>query len=250
MTASFKQRLTAGDLLVGTIVTLASTEMMEIFCRAGFDWLFVDLEHSALSIRDAQLLLQTAEAGFPCLVRVPASDAVWIKKALDIGAAGIVVPQVLTAEHARQAVAHCKYPPQGIRSVGIARAHGYGAGFADYVHSANDEVVTVVQIEHIDAVANIAEIVAVPGIDCLFVGPYDLSASMGKLGQVADPDVQRAISTVRQQAMRAGIPLGIFGATAEAVQPFVQSGYTLIAVGIDTLLVTAAAKEIIESVNS
>jgi 2-dehydro-3-deoxyglucarate aldolase/4-hydroxy-2-oxoheptanedioate aldolase len=247
MPISLKQRLQAGDLLVGTIVTLASTEMIEIFCQAGFDWLFVDLEHSALSIRDAQLLLQAADATVPCLVRIPASDAVWIKKALDIGAAGIIAPQVLTAEHARQAVAACRYPPQGVRSVGIARAHGYGAGFADYVASANDEVVTVLQIEHIEAVANMTEIVAVPGIDCLFVGPYDLSASMGKLGQVGDPDVQRAIATVRQHARQAGIPLGIFGATAEAVRPFIQCGYTLLAVGIDTLLVTAAAQGIVKN---
>ncbi len=250
MPLSFKQRLKAGGPLVGTVVTLASTEMMEIFCRAGFDWLFLDLEHSALSIRDAQLLLQAADRTVACLVRVPASDAVWIKKALDIGAAGIIVPQVLTAEHARQAVAACRYPPRGVRSVGIARAHGYGAGFADYVASANARIVTVVQIEHIDAVANIADILSVPGIDCLFVGPYDLSASMGKLGQVSDPDVQQAMSTVRQHAMRAGIPLGIFGATVEAVQPFVDRGYTLIAVGIDTLMMTAAARGIVKSVKA
>ncbi len=244
MHPSFKNRLTRGDRLVGTIVTLPATEVAEIFCLSGFDWLFVDLEHSALSLREAQRILQTAAPAVPCAIRIPANKEVWIKRALDSGAAGIIVPQVQTAADARRAVRLGKYPPTGARSVGIARAQGYGVNFQEYVDSANDEIAVIIQIEHIDAVARIEEIAKVPGIDCVFVGPYDLSASMGKTGQVNDPEVQAAISRVRDCVARADIPLGAFGATADTIQPYIESGYTLLAVGIDTLLIGSAARKI------
>ena len=245
MTDSFKNKLARGDLLVGTIITLPSTEIAEIFCQSGFDWLFVDLEHSALDIKDAQLILQSVAPIIPCLIRVPSNDEVLIKKALDIGTSGIIIPQVRTIEDAKRAVQLCKYPPRGVRSVGIARAQGYGEKFQEYVVSANDETAVIIQIEHIDAVDNIENILKVSGIDCLFVGPYDLSASMGKIGLTTDPDVQNAISQVKKCAEQAKIPLGIFGATADAVKPYIQSGYTLIAVCIDTLLFGKAIKEMV-----
>lgn len=244
MNAHFKKKLIQGDLLRGTIITLSSTEIVEIFSQAGLDWLFIDLEHSALSISDAKILLQVAGNRIPCLLRVPSNNDTWIKKALDIGPSGIIVPQVHSAEDVKRAVQFCKYPPEGTRSVGIARAQGYGAKFQDYVASANDATSVIIQIEHIDAVANIEKIITVPGIDCLFIGPYDLSASMGKIGLTTDPDVQLAISKVARAAEQAQIPLGIFGATAEAVDPYIQSGYTLIAIGIDSMLIANAAEGI------
>ena len=243
MSASFKKKLGEKDLLLGTILTLPSPEIVEIVCQAGIDWLFIDLEHSVLSFREAQRMLQVAGPEIPGLIRVPSHDDVWIKKALDIGAAGIIVPQVNTAADAKRAVQFCKYPPEGSRSVGIARAQGYGDKFQDYVASANQDITVIVQVEHIDAVANIEKILAVPGIDGLFVGPYDLSASMGKTGLTGDPDVQAAIAKVKKAATRANLPLGIFGPTAETVQPYIQDGYTLIAVGIDTMLVGKAFKD-------
>ena len=243
MSASFKKKLGEKDLLLGTILTLPSPEIVEIVCQAGIDWLFIDLEHSVLSFREAQRMLQVAGPEIPGLIRVPSHDDVWIKKALDIGAAGIIVPQVNTAADAKRAVQFCKYPPEGSRSVGIARAQGYGDKFQDYVASANQDITVIVQVEHIDAVANIEKILAVPGIDGLFVGPYDLSASMGKTGLTADPEVQAAISKVKNAASQKNLPLGIFGPTAEAVHPYIRDGYTLIAVGIDTMLIGKAVKE-------
>ncbi len=243
MNASFKKKLIEKELLLGTILTLPSLEIVEIVCQAGLDWLFIDLEHSTLNIRDAQLMMQVAGPETPGLIRVPVNDETWIKKALDTGAAGIIVPQVKTAADVQCAVEFCKYPPKGLRSVGIARAQGYGEKFQDYVASANHDIAVVIQIEHIDAVANIEEILAVPGIDCLFVGPYDLSASMGKTGRTTAPEVQAAISKVKQAATRANMPLGIFGPAAEAVNSYIQDGYTLIAVGIDTMLLGKAVKE-------
>jgi len=243
MNDHFKTKLVRGDLLVGTIITLPSPEIAEILSRSGFHWIFVDLEHSTLGIRDAQRILQAASST-PCVIRVPSNDEVWIKKALDTGPAGIMIPQVRSAADAAQAVRFCKYPPFGQRSVGIARAHGYGAHFETYVATANEGTAVIVQIEHIDAVDRIQEILGVAGIDGLFIGPYDLSASMGKTGQVDEPSVRKAIARVRRAAKQAGMPLGIFGATVEAVEPYIENGYTLVAVGMDTLLIGKAAGSI------
>ena len=249
MASSFRQQLAQRQRLVGTLITLPSLEISEILSSSGFDWLFVDLEHSAMSVKDAQAILQAAHANAACVVRVPTNDEVWFKKCLDIGADGIIVPLIKTAEAAADAVRCCKYPPEGTRSVGIGRAHGYGPNFQGYVSSANEEIAVILQIEHIDAVNNIDAIVNVPGIDALFVGPYDLSASMGKMGQVADPDVLDAIQKVKACADQANIPLGIFGATVDAVTPYIEAGYTLIAVSIDTMLLGGAAKEITDALS-
>jgi 2-dehydro-3-deoxyglucarate aldolase/4-hydroxy-2-oxoheptanedioate aldolase len=241
---NFKQKLARGELLVGSIITLPSPDIAEIFCEAGFDWLFIDLEHSVMGVKEAQVLLQAASPQTACLVRVPSIDEVWIKKALDIGSAGLIIPQVKTAEQVARVVQLCKFPPQGVRSVGIARAHGYGQKFHEYVAAANEQTVIVIQIEHIQAVENIDAILSVPGIDCLFVGPYDLSASMGKTGLTTDPEVQNAIEQVKQAAQQAHVPLGFFGTTTSAVQPYIQDGYRLIAVGMDASLLGNAAREI------
>ena len=250
MDSTFKHKLVQKDLLIGTIVTLAATEIAEIYSQCNFDWLFLDLEHSSLTIKDAQNILQTVTPKTPCLIRVPTVDEIWIKKALDIGATGIIMPQIQTAEAATLAVQLSKYPPEGIRSVGISRAQVYGSKFETYMTTANTQIAVIIQIEHINAVHNIENILRVPGIDGIFIGPYDLSASMGKTGQVTDPEVQKAISVVRKQALAANIPLGIFAASAEAATPFIENGYTLIAVGIDTMLIVNTAQEIINQLKS
>jgi len=246
MNVSFRNKLTRGELLIGTIITLPSPEITEIYCHSGFDWLFVDLEHSALSIKDAQVILQSATPQVSCVIRVPSLNEIWIKKALDIGPSGVIIPNVQTAEEAKLVVQLCKYPPEGVRSVGTSRASGYGKNFQEYVATANEETAVIIQIEHRDAVSNIEDIIKVSGIDCLFVGPYDLSASMGKIGLTTDPEVQNSIMKVKKCAEQEKIPLGIFGATADAVLPWIQSGFKLITVGADTLLIGQAAKNIID----
>lgn len=245
MDSKFRQALKDRKLLVGTIQSLPTPETAEIFASAGLDWLFLELEHGVMSLGEAQTVVQ-ASSQMPVVIRVPLIDEVWIKKALDIGPAGIIIPQVQTADEAKRVMELCKYPPAGKRTVGIARAQGYGAKFQEYVSNANEHTAVILMIEHINAVKNIADIIDVPGIDCLFIGPYDLSASMNKAGQTMDPDVQRAIAQVKEQAERADIPLGIFEATSEAVKPYIQNGYTLIAVSVDALMLGKAAKEIIE----
>ena len=158
MNSDFREKLLQGDVLVGTLITLASAEVAEILAAVGFDWLFVDTEHSAFNAYGAQRVLQAAGRNCPCVVRVPANDDVWIKKALDIGASGIIAPQVNTAADAEAIVRMCKYPPDGTRGVGIGRAHTYGLAFNEYMARANDEIAVILQAETHQALNNISEI--------------------------------------------------------------------------------------------
>jgi 2-keto-3-deoxy-L-rhamnonate aldolase RhmA len=248
MTISLRARLQAGELLVGTVVSVTAPEVAEILAGCGFDWLFIDGEHGPLSFHEAQMLLQAA-GNCPCLVRVPAGEEAWIKKALDIGADGVIVPQVHTAEQAEQIVRLCKYPPEGNRGVGVARAHGYGARFEDYVTQANEQLAVVVQAESEVAVKNIRAIASIPGIDAVLVGPYDLSASLGRMGQVSHPEVRTAIDTIAENCEAAGVRLGVFGASAEAVQPYIDAGFTLVAVAMDTMFLAQAASEALDNLS-
>lgn len=244
MADTIRDRLRNGETLVGTMVTMASTDVVEIMIDAGFDWLFLDGEHGPLETADLRQLLVAAGDRVGCLIRIPASSETPIKKALDLGAAGIIAPQVNTAEAARQVVAWCRYPPEGSRGIGLARAHGFGNRFHDYVTTANERLAVVVQIEHRDAVANLESIVAVPGIDCLLLGPYDLSASFGCTGQLDHPDVRAAIDHVETVCRENAMPLGSFGLTAEAVQPCIDRGGQLVCVGVDTVMLSAAARSL------
>ena len=226
----FADRLRSGERLIGTLVSVPSPELVEALSLTGLDWLFIDMEHGGFDRSDVVRALQAIRQPCAGIVRVPAAEEAWLKGALDSGADGIIVPHVNSAGAAREIVAHCKYPPLGSRSVGIARAHGYGQRFSEAMQTANSSVALIAQVEHIDAVRHIDDLVAVEGLDALFVGPYDLSASMGMVGQPSHPDVLTAIQRVTDTC-RERKPLGIFGATPEAVKPFVGAGYTLLAAG-------------------
>lgn len=247
---SFRRRLRERDRLLGTLVSLPSPEVAEILAAAGFDWLFLDGEHGALDYLMAQRMIQAVGDRCPCLLRVPLGEEIEVKKALDIGAAGVIVPQVNSAEQAARIVRWCRYPPAGTRGVGIARAHGYGGYFGDYLQRANDEVSVVVQVEHIDAVGNVESIVDVPGIDAVFVGPYDLSASMGLTGQVGHGAVAAAIATVRDACLRRRMPLGIFGLDPQAMGSHLAQGFSLIAAGCDSAYILAGAREVLAQLRS
>ena len=247
MNSNFCSGLKNGNLLIGTLITMPVPEVAEIMIEVGFDWLFVDTEHAPFNAKDALKILQTVGNRCPCAVRIPANDEVWIKKALDIGADGIIAPQVNSADEAEQIVRLCKYPPRGVRSVGIGRAHKYGLGFKEYVEKANDGVAVILQAENTNALKNISEIVRVPGVDAIFIGPYDLSASMGKMGKVTDPDVRNAIATIAECCRNAGRCVGIFVDTAETAVGFIRQGFTLIAVSTDGLYMALGAKKTLNS---
>jgi 2-dehydro-3-deoxyglucarate aldolase len=247
MKETFRSRIKKQEMLIGSLLTLPSPEAAEILAMTGLDWLFIDLEHSTMGVREAQAILQAVAGKVDCLLRLPLNDEIWIKKALDTGAAGIIIPQVNTAEEARRAVQLSRYPPQGSRSVGLARSHGYGMKFQEYLERANEEVVVVIQAEHFLAVQNIEALTAVDGVDAILVGPYDLSASMGLMGQVDHPQVQAAIGQVRRICQERGIPLGIFATTTQRASHFLSQGFNLLAIGSDALFLSQAASGTVQS---
>lgn len=237
-----------GDTLIGTLITIPAPEVAEIMAEIGYDWLFIDTEHSSFNAQSAQGILQAVDHRCPCVIRIPTNDEVWIKKALDIGAAGIIAPGVNSADEAERIVRMCKYPPRGSRGVGIGRAHGYGLTFKKYVAAANDEIAVILQAENINAVENIAEIVRVPDVDAVLIGPYDLSASMGKMGRINDAEVQAAIASVTECCREAGRPLGIYADSAESAAPFIKQGYTLIAISTDCLHMVQGARATLKAI--
>jgi 2-keto-3-deoxy-L-rhamnonate aldolase RhmA len=239
---NLKTRLRNGDLLIGVLVTIPSTDVADIMSLAGFDYLWLDAEHGPADFVHVQMMVQAAGGRCPCLMRVPENKEVWIKKALDTGCHGVVVPQIKTAAEARQAVEWCLYPPAGQRSVGITRAHDYGMSFQDYVGTANEELAIVLQVEHAQGVHNIESIVHVPGIDAILVGPFDLSGSLNLLGQITHPQVQAAIDGVRRACQAARVPTGIFAVDAPSARSWIEKGFSLIALNTDASFLWKSAK--------
>jgi 2-keto-3-deoxy-L-rhamnonate aldolase RhmA len=224
--------------MAGTLLSIGAPQVAEIIASSGFDWVLIDMEHTALSLESVQNALQVMGDRILKIVRVPGNDELWIKRVLDTGCDGILVPMVNTATDAAKVVQYSKYPLAGRRSVGLSRAHSYGPGFSDYVANANKELVVMIQIEHKDAVSNIDEILAVGGIDSYFIGPYDLSASMGLTGQLSHPDVVSSISLIIEKCRTAGKPWGIFGMTPEVLVPRIGQGCTFALCGVDAAILS------------
>jgi 2-keto-3-deoxy-L-rhamnonate aldolase RhmA len=244
MTIRFKARLAERKPLIGTLVSWPFPETAEIAADAGFDWLFLDWEHGLHDARSLQTIVQVVGKRLACLIRVPENESTWISKALDSGADGLIIPHVCRAEDAAQAVLSAKYPPQGARSIGVARAQGYGHGVLKSVEEDNQKTVIVAQVEHIDGVRNIEKIAAVAGIDAVFIGPFDLSASMNKPGRISDDEVREAIARVRNTCLRNGRPVGIFAPDVEAAKKALGEGYSLVCVGTDGMFYASIMNQV------
>ncbi|CCG08997.1 HpcH/HpaI aldolase family protein [Pararhodospirillum photometricum] len=237
-----KRRLAAGEVCLGATLTMASPVVAELFSRVGFDWLWLEMEHTTTSDAEVLAMLQaTNGAETSTVVRVPWNDKTMIKRVLDTGPDAVLLPLVNSAEEAEAAVRAVKYPPLGERGAGLGRAQCYGLRMGEYLQSANDEIMTLVMIEHVRAVENIEAILAVPGIDAVMVGALDLSGSMGILGQTADPRVEDAIQTVLKATLAAGKPCGIITTSADQANRRLKEGFTLLIVGIDILFLLGGA---------
>ena len=241
-----KKLLKAGKKTSGAWSQLCSPASTEILCRAGFDWLLIDLEHSP---NDLQTLFGQLQAmggyGVVPIVRSPWNDQVWIKRILDAGAYGVMIPAVNTKEQAVAAVAACKYPPQGIRGIaGSPRAAGFGRDTSSYLKRANDELLVILQVETPQAIDNLDEIGKVPGVDALFIGPMDLSTSMGHLGSPAHPEVQAAMARVEAKVKTLGLPLGTISAGWDQAKALYDRGYQMITLMSDVILVSRASAEL------
>jgi 4-hydroxy-2-oxoheptanedioate aldolase len=237
-----KRLLEEGKPAIGSWVSLCSSVSAEYMAQLGFDWLVVDTEHSPIGFETTLQCFQ-AICTTPTIpmARVAQNDVTLVKRILDAGALGIVVPMVLNAEEAARAVAAAKYPPQGIRSVGGGRCMVYGD---DYFSWANDEVAVIVQIEHIEAVRRTKEILSVEGVTAGFIGPNDLAWSMGT--RPGTPEHESAIQDVLAQARAIGRPVGIHNPSGEAAHRRAEQGFQFLAVASDAAYLKAYGKRMLD----
>ena len=235
---SLKYKLQTNQLTIGSWITLGHPAIAEIMAQSGFDWLTVDMEHSAITLHEAQQLIQVIElSGCVPLVRVGSNDPNLIKRVMDAGSHGVIVPMVNSAEDAEAAVKAVKYPPVGTRGVGLARAQGYGVDFENYKDWAEKESIVIVQIEHIDAVDHIEEILSTDGVDGFIIGPYDLSGSLGMPGEFNDPKVIEALERVKEAVEKVDIISGFHVVPPEPDQlkEKIDEGYRFLAYSLDSL---------------
>lgn len=240
----FKQRLMARQPQIGLWLGLADPYSAELAANVGFDWLLIDGEHAPNDLRSVLSQLQAvAPYRSRPIVRPMSGDAALIKQLLDIGAQTLLVPMVDTADQARALVRAVTYPPQGIRGMGsgMARASRWNA-IADYLDQADDAVCLLVQVESLEGLANLDAIIAVEGVDGVFIGPADLSAAMGHRGNPGHPDVQDAIEHAILRICEAGKAAGILTPDERLARRYLELGATFVAVGVDTTVLMRGLK--------
>lgn len=240
-----KQVLAQGQVALGAGVTMNTPLVAEVLEAAGADFLFIDLEHGAINLETAHLMVAVVQSKRAlCFARVASQEAWQLKQALDLGVHGVVVPFVTCANEARRVVEACRYPQTGIRGLSCQFAAArWGVSVEEYVRTANDEILVIVQIETPGSVDNIDEIVSVPGLDMVFVGPSDLSATCGFPLNSGHPEVELRIAKVAEAARRAGVALGTVARTPEEVQHRVSQGFGFLVVAADTGLLLQAGRE-------
>ncbi len=247
--AALKQRLQAGDTVLGCFLSFGSPLTSELMGLAGYDWALIDLEHGAGGEPEALLQLQALSATpSAAIVRVESNARQRAHRVLDLGAHGIMFPRIDTAEDARAAAAAMRYPPLGVRGVAFSnRVCEYGSNFRPYLDASSDALLTIVQIETRAAVDNVDSIAAVPGVDVLFIGPSDLSHSYGVLGQFDHPDFTAAIQRTVQAAQTHNKSLGILLPKPADLDHYLALGFRFIASGSDAVLLNNAARSLVQS---
>jgi len=246
-------KIDLNKISIGSWITLGHFSIAEIMSQAKFDWLCIDMEHSVIDFFQAEQLIVSIEAN-NCIpfVRVGQNDPLLIKRALDAGAKGLILPMINSLSDAEMAVNSVKYPPVGKRGVGLARAQGYGFNFDQYAKIVNKETMVIAQIEHINAINNLDEILSLNGIDGTIIGPYDLSASMGKPGKYEDSDVLEAIKRYEEISKKFGKSMGyhVIEPDYRLALEKIKDGYTFIAFSLDTLFLGTICRQQINELKS
>ncbi len=249
-----KRRIRAGEPTIGTWLSLANVLAAEQMALSGFDWLTVDVEHAPTNWETAAAMCAVVGAhNVAPFIRVPSATDENIKRALDLGAMGIVAPMITSPEQAQQVVRACKYPPEGVRSVAGGRnAAAWGTDAPTYYARANDEIFICVQIENVEAVERVDEILAVPGLDCAFVGPQDLTAALGLPPQLDSPhpSYNEALEKVLAAARRHNIGAGLMVATAEAARQRHAQGFSMISLAGEVRILVAAATAAVKEIKA
>lgn len=236
MKNSLKEKLQSGDITLGSWISFGFTQTCEIMARAGFDWLVIDMEHTAINKSQCLQLIQIIESNnITPLVRVGDNDHLLIKRAMDAGAHGVIVPMVNSVEDAQKAINALYYPPTGNRGVGLGRAQNYGVGFEQYKEWVDSEIIFIPQIEHIEGVNNLENILSLEQVDGFIIGPYDLSGSIGLPGQWGHPTVVEALEKVKKVLNVNDKPGGfhVVHSNHKELQQRIDEGYTFIAYGDD-----------------
>ena len=245
MRNKLRRALLERQVTLGSWIQIGHPACAEVLARAGFDWVCVDLEHGAIDLETTADIFR-ALGGFDCVpvARLPLNDPIWIHRTLDAGARGLIIPMVKTAAEAEAAVREAKYPPRGVRGFGYSRANLYGADFEAYIASANDEIAMVMQIEHKDAIANLDAILRVEGVDGVFIGPLDLSGSMGITGQLDHPHMTTVLETYRAacRAHKRSAGLHIVRPSDASIRRALDEGYTMLALGLDNVFMEQSAR--------
>jgi 2-dehydro-3-deoxyglucarate aldolase len=243
---SLKEKLLNREVSIGSWVTIGHQAIIDVLAEVNFDWLTIDLEHTAIDYNELQILIGFIQShNIAALVRVGKNEELIIKRALDAGADGIIVPMICSATEAAQAVQYAKYPPVGKRGVGLNRAQRYGFGFEDYKSWVDDHLVIIAQIEHVDGVNNLENIISTKGIDGIIVGPYDLSGSLGIPGQFNSAPVLAALNRIEQICLKEKFSMGyhVVEPNIDLVNEKIASGYNFIAFSTDFLFMGKKAKE-------
>lgn len=247
----FRARLGPNDFLVGTWLTLLDPVVPELLAGSGFDFLIADGEHGPVATSDLMaMLIATRAAGVPIIHRVATNEPVRIMHALDAGASGVLIPQVRTVADAERAVAWCRYPPRGLRGIAPRRASEYGRHTAEYLAAADALVTCCIQIETREAVESVDALLAIPGVDAIFIGPNDLSAALGHTGDLGHAEVEAAIGHVVARAIEAGVPAGIWTQSVEVARRRRAQGFAFATVGADYGFMASAADAAVRGVRA
>ena len=241
---TLKERLGSGKVCLGTWLTIGTSDVVDILKNLGFEWFVIDTEHSYLSAESAKSIIQTLGASNQTpLVRVGINDQLLIKRALDVGAKGIVVPLVNSGEEAKRAVRYAMYPPRGVRGAASSIASAYGLKLGEYLRTSNDDLVIAVQIETKEALGNLDEILSTDGVDVGFVGPTDLTVSLGLIDDRNNPQVIEAMKHVVSACEKYRKVPGTMAVSVEEARKWIELGFRFVSLGSD-------AKQLIMGANS
>ena len=239
-----RNSLLKNKLTLGTWIQIGHPAVVEILAHVGYDWICVDMEHGSIDIETLTHLYLAIEANDVVpIARLPHNDSIWIRRSLDAGARGLIIPMVNSAQEIESAIRHAKYPPRGERGYGYSRANSFGMDFEEYIAGANETIAIIAQIEHKKGIENIDSILQVEDLDGVFIGPLDLSGSYGKTGQFDSPEMrealQRYLEACKKHKKCAGIH--IIRPDERSVQNAIDQGYRMIALGVDGVFLEMAS---------
>lgn len=245
MENKLRKALLKNELSIGTWIQIGHPAVAEILAHVGYDWICVDMEHGSIDIETMTHLFRAiAASGVVPIVRLPMNDPIWIRRSLDAGAMGLIIPMVNSAEEIETAIRYAKYPPKGERGYGYSRANFYGMDFENYIAGANETIAIIAQIEHRDGIENIDSILQVQGLDGVFIGPLDLSGSYGKTGQLDCPEMREALRRYLESCKKhkkcAGIH--IVRPDEHSIRNAIDQGYRMIVLGVDGVFLEMASR--------